>query len=693
MYNCFLRLGLGAMLLVMAAPLLADGGVTFTDIAEGDNAGISFRRLASPRAALRQAAIGMTPTTGADFFFNLRPNFTPQKGRGAPGVALLDFDRDGDIDIYVANGPNAANALYSNQWVETGVAEFIDVSGGAGVDAFDQDSSGVCFGDLDNDGDHDLYVLGTGEPNRLFENLGSGSFADVTVAASVGGGNNHTVACTMLDADNDGLLDIAVGNSYGSWDHRIPVFIAGPTYNNFEHNQLFMNQGGLVFTDEGAVRGLENPLPLAGVAGTTGAAFTWAIGSADYDLDGDVDIFSMDNQGPAPQVPEQNRGYIRIFNNDGAGNFTDVSAAAATNVIGGWMGVDYADFDCNGGMDFFATDLGMFARRPSRWFTSNLDGTFTDSAAGSLINTPFGWGAATFDYDNDADDDVIYHGSVDLFSIFITDNPGVVLQNTGTCSGDFVYDDTAILTTDHQLRMVNGVAVGDLNNDGFEDIVSVSATDVKPRIQLPITFLTGGPTGSPFDTISTFELSFTATIIPGSQFYVGERDPITGEPVAPPDGTLSVEINSADNGNGFASFDLLGQADGSTSSMNRDGIGAVVFFTPDGGPTSMNPIVGGASYASQNSLTAGFGMAAATGGSVDVLWPGGVRNRLDDVVAGEQLLLPYIPCSFDANWKNFGKFNSCLMQSLNEYKNAGHIDSAYRNRLRDSMRRAFDAAQ
>lgn len=99
---------------------------------------------------------------------------TPEKSDGAPGVALFDYDKDGDLDIYVTNGPNmrpdgvaqnGSNSLYSNQLVESGAVRFVDVANGAGVAAAGQDSTGVCFGDIDNDGDHDLLVLGRAEPN------------------------------------------------------------------------------------------------------------------------------------------------------------------------------------------------------------------------------------------------------------------------------------------------------------------------------------------------------------------------------------------------------------------------------------------------------------------------------------------------------------------------------------------------
>ena len=581
------------------------------------------------------------------------------------------------------NGPSAASGLYSNQLEETGAVTFIDRAAEAGVEAFDQDSSGVCFGDLDNDGDDELYVLGTGEANRLFENQGNGTFTDITAAAGVGGGDRHAIACTMADFNGDGRLDIVVGNSYGPWTHRIPVF-GGVDYENNEHNQLFTNQGGNSFVDNSAAAGLENVSNMD-LPGTTGAAFTWAIGSADYDLDGDVDIFSMDNQGASIN----NSGWIRIFDNDGAGNFTDRTVEAGTNVIGGWMGVDFADFNCDGNMDFFATNLGHIGGAPSRPWMGNSDRTFTDVGVGDIVNDPFGWGVSVFDYDNDADDDVIYHGSVDLLTFILSDNPGALLTNTGSCSGIFDYDATAI-SRDHLTREVQGVAVGDLNEDGFEDIVAVSSFDYEALNQGLL-----APIGSPFDATRLLENMFSGRVIPGMAAYIGPQEE-DGTPIQNPNGTLSVEISSGDNGNGWAQFDVVGGAGiiGSHNAfagptVNRSGIGAVIEFTPHGGSTSMRPVVGGASYASQNALRTSFGLGGATFGTVDVLWPGGVRNRVYGVHSTERVTLPYIPCSIDGDFRNFGQYNRCVGIALNRYRQNGEINIFEQLRLKINAIIAF----
>ncbi|HHH44592.1 MAG TPA: CRTAC1 family protein, partial [Gammaproteobacteria bacterium] len=611
----------------------------------------------------------------------------PMKSHGAPGVVIFDYDGDGDQDIYVTNGPGMPNSLYANQLNESGVLSFVDVAADAGVAAIDLDGTGACFGDIDNDGDEDLYVLGTGMPNRLFENDGAGAFVEISARSATGGGNLNPSSCSMGDVNGDGLLDIVVANTWSSWDDRLEIFDA---FGDIEHNQLFVNKGNNVFMDRSEASGIRDlsgfPAELKGAAG-----ITWAIAMVDYDQDGDVDIVMVDDQGEVldPAHGGFDRGMIHLMQNDGTGVFADVNVQVGLNRVGAWMSLSFGDLDADGNMDIFVTNLGdyMFTLVPrpfpytlgsfaSRWFLGRSDGSFSDPGVGALRATPFGWGGIMADYDNDGDTDIIYQGGLDVGPFVEASNPGVVLRNNG--GADFRYDQEALAkSTNHSRRNVQGVAGGDLNNDGFVDVVSVSSFDLPeplPLVPYNVDY------GSVNDASAFFFPSFTP--VSATEFVWNGMEPA--------DGSLSVEINSADNGNHWASVRLMGTV-GLTSRgrANRDAIGAVVRFTPKGGDTVMRPVLGGASYASQDSLVVNLGLGDAHRGTVDVLWPGGVRNRFYGLRASEQLVLPEIPCSYDADWSSRHRYRHCVARALKELRHAGKLPRGLAKRLMKSAMRAF----
>ncbi len=650
-------------------------GIAFTDIAASDGAGIIYRRGASAINATYDAFKRSQST-----FTQAEIRTAPVKSRGAPGVAIFDFDLDNDLDIYVTNGPNRANSLYSNQLQERGEMRFIDVATTSVVGAFDQDSTGVCFGDIDNDGDADLLVLGNAEPNRLFENQGS-SFINITNSSGIGGGNLTSVSCSMGDINGDGLLDVAVGNIFDLTDPR--ALTSAPVQLN-QHNQLFINQGNNRFNEEAASRGfLDVHLPPGAPAGAP--TISWAIAMVDIDLDGDIDIIHGDDQGSIPPavLGGLDRGFVQVFENDGAGQFQNTTEARDLNQAGSWMGLSFADFDHSGTLDVFATNFGnqLFAgltgttdrsrySEDSRWFLQRNNGTFSDREDTGLIHSPFGWGTSAADYDNDGDSDIIYHGGLDA-GIGVVTSPGIILTNDG--QGRFNRDSNALAnSTDHQRRSVHGMAVGDLNDDGFIDIVSVSNFDIQSGIPLfPIS-----PLGNrEFDRDGAVVAAFNPANAQGTAFrwsgFVFD------------DGTLSVELNNGDNGNNWVVIDPLGTA-GITSGgqVNRDGIGAVVRFTPNGMAPELRPILGGSSYASQDALIAYFGMGPATLGDVEILWPGGARNRLVNVRPGERITFPEIPCSIDD--ANDSDYETCVSEALDELVDAEILDEGERIRFLES---------
>ena len=683
-----------AMLATSTDVRAMDGGVKFYDIAAGDYSGIDYRRKWSARySKLNQLHRDRLYKRAGSL------DRIPLKPYGAPGVAIFDYDGDGDKDIYVTNGPGKANSLYANQKAQTNRADYIDMAAKAGVGATAHDSNGVCVGDTDNDGDIDLLVLGAGEPSRFYENQGNGTFVDVTMKSAIGGGNEWSAGCSMGDVNGDGLLDIVVANTYDDWNH-----FKGISAVNFDlnrANQLFLNKGDSVFEDVTMTSGIAE---LKGFPpGNEGAAtVTWGIAMVDYDQDGDVDVFFADDQGSlAPAfMGGVDRGIVHIMQNDGTGHFKDVAVEAKVNQQGMWMGLSFGDINCDGHMDFFATNGGDYAvalmyslmnipkyplgTNASRWFLGSDDGTFSDPGLNAeLKSSVFGFGNVINDYDNDGDQDIVYHGGLNMTPV-LAGSPGAHLRNKD-CTAKFVSDYTSRSATNHSRRTVHGVASGDLNEDGFIDLVSVSSVDVPartPMMKYPAKY------GVPMDRNGTFVMEYTPFFM--DWLLSGKFSFYWWLGYSYEQGTLSVEYNSGNNNNGWAKVSLLGTK-GLTSQgvVNRNGIGAVLKFTPDGGKTTMRPIIAGDSYGSTNAFESVFGLGMAAKGKLDILWPGGTRNRFYNVMHGERILVPEIPCSIDADWADYPTYAGCVQSALDELVGQEKITWFQRQRLFYSASQAY----
>ena len=206
------------------------------------------------------------------------------------GVGLFDYDNDGDVDIYFLNGAPlkgtqassiSRNALYRND----GAWKFTEVTDSAGVGDPGY-GLGVAIGDYDNDGDRDIYVNNFG-PNVLYRNNGDGTFADVTLAARVANGDQVGAGASFLDIDLDGDLDLFVANyvdfTYGNHQtcrfNGYPAYVGPMNYNGTE-NTLFRNNGDGTFTDVSES---------SGIAAHPGTGMGMVC--ADYDNDGDTDVF------------------------------------------------------------------------------------------------------------------------------------------------------------------------------------------------------------------------------------------------------------------------------------------------------------------------------------------------------------------------------------------------------------------
>ena len=608
---------------------------------------------------------------------------TPLMRHGMPGVAVFDLEGDGDLDVFVTNGPGGDNGLLVNRLAESGELTFEDRADAAGIATTDLDANGVCAGDLDNDGDPDLVVLGRAAPNRLFENLGDGTFSEVPMA--LGHDTRNHISCSLGDVDGDGRLDLVIANNFDPASLEA-IFLEPWALN--QPNQLLRNEGGLSFSDVSATSGILD-LDLAPEGAGT---ITWAVSMVDLDLDGDTDIVWADDQGGFPTATNApgfgvDRGFIRIAWNDGTGHFTDQALDPSTISSSSWMGVGFGDLDCDGRLDVFGSNFGDYhfgslgmpyalGEQATRYYLAQGAGQFTESLP--TEGTAFGWGNAVFDADNDGDGDVVYHGGLEMVMIGLRDNPGVLLENEG-CEPGAPQLATTVAPFDgrHLGRNVRGVAIGDLDRDGFVDLVTAANWRVPAALPLlPSPFGYGGV----LDATASFLPLFAPT--PSGMVWSG---------VSLENGDLAIELNDGVAGNHGVTIRPLGGI-GLTAGagVNRDGLGTVISFRPRGAnsTTALMPITGGSSHLSSHAPEAYFGLGDRPQGRVDVLWPGGTRNRLYGVRANEVIRFPEIPCSIDGELSR-PDYNRCVSQALVDYYRAGEITKRELSRLRSSALRAW----
>ena len=383
------------------------------------------------------------------------------------GVAFIDYDNDGYVDIFVVSGEGGTNRMYHNG----GNGHFTDVTAQLGLSSSGW-GQGVCAGDYDNDGYTDLFVTYWGQ-NRLYRNVGGKRFEDVTAKVHLTQDRTrYNTGCAFLDYDGDGHLDLFVAN-YLKFDfettpkpganpycfYRGMAVNCGPRGLPFDTNLLYHNRGDGTFEDVSE---------RSGIAKVTGH---YALGVLAQDLndDGRPDIYVACDQTPS-----------LLFINQGDGTFVEegVPRGVAYDENGrsqSGMGITSADYDGDGRIDIFRTN---FSDERETLYHNTGDGQFDDVtvAAGLGHNTRFvGWGCAFFDFDNDGWKDLLLVSGhvfpeIDRQGTDIHYRDRAILyHNTGKGTfQDISTDAGGAIVSRHSAR---GLATGDIDNDGTLEVL------------------------------------------------------------------------------------------------------------------------------------------------------------------------------------------------------------------------------
>lgn len=511
-------------------------------------------------------------------------NILPWLSSVGAAVAASDYDSDGDIDLYVTQSRYGyANHLYRNN----GDFTFTDVAQTANVAKLNEvtgTSMDAVFGDYDNDGHPDLYVIKWG-CNYLFHNKGDGTFEDVTQSSGTGDCGNANGAI-FIDYDGDGLLDIYIGNYFDYidlWDIKDPRFMhdSFETARNGGANVMYHNNGDGTFTNVAADLGIDDP------------GWTLDVGCADIDNDGDLDILSTNDFGPD-----------KLFLNKGADGFEDISEQAIGVDTRKGMNAEFGDYNNDGLIDIYVTNIMTkeYLKEGNMLHENMGDGSFVDVAVETgCADGGWGWCGKFLDFDND--------GDLDIFTVngFVSAGEETYWYDLASWATTIDGDPASASSwPDIGDKSLSGYEASRLfRNDGFDGFVEIAAeAGVDDRRD------GRGVAVADFDNDGDLDM------------FVANQN---SKPV--------LYRNDAAGGNNWIELKLEG------TSGNRDAIGARIDITT-GEFNQMREVDGGNGYASQSSRRVHFGLASAEIiDKLQIRWPGGLVQILEDIDCNQILTI------------------------------------------------------
>ena len=405
------------------------------------------------------------------------------------GVALLDYDGDGDLDAYLVQGHMLGDQgidtaifppehpqplidrLYRNDLIpgEDGIGrpQFVDVTDGSGIQS-DGYGMGAIVGDIDNDGDPDIYITNAG-PNQMFRNNGDGTFSDVT-AETATGDRAWGVSAAFVDIDGDGWLDLYVGNYVG---YRLAVDkecvarsgaadYCGPLAYQPDPDRFYRNQGDGTFEDASVRSGVHAELP----GGALGVA------AGDFNGDGWLDIYVANDQVPNKLWMNQRDGTLI---NEAMLSGSSVNEEGQPEAS---MGLVVGDFNGDGVEDLFMSHL---SRETNTLYLNDGTGLFTDSTRDSGLGMASweytGFGVSLGDFDRDGWLDLfIANGAVRILEeqsrrgdIYPIHQPNILFRNLGSGQFEEISQQAGELFALSEVG--RGVATGDVDQDGDADVL------------------------------------------------------------------------------------------------------------------------------------------------------------------------------------------------------------------------------